>query len=247
MWRWTPTDPVADLNFLLHRHLAERDLGDRANGRIAGIGSMLPDFWRMAHRRVRPRHGVDPPSDASPELTALLEGVQHHLRADDWFHKHPVFIEGEKRLAQRFRKAEIAAEKIGLFAHIGWELCLDGALLRKVGVEETLGELRRGLDEARAELSATAELHASHAGSRVPDGFHDRLESLLERVAWSDWVPGYTNGEGVARRLGGVRRRVRLAPFTSDDLERLGRVFDESLEEAELAVRSFLSTWSPTG
>lgn len=202
---------------------------------------MLPDFWRMAHRRVRPRPGVEPPDDASPELLALLEGVQHHLRADDWFHKHPVFVEGEKRLAQRFREAEIAAEKIGLFAHIGWELCLDGALLRRVGVEETLEKLRQGLDEARAELEATAERYASHSGSEVPDGFHSRLDGLLERVAWSDWVPGYTNGDGVARRLGGVRRRVRLAPFTSDDLAQLGRVFDDVLEQAKPAVENLIS------
>ena len=201
---------------------------------------MLPDFWRMAHRRVRPKPGADPPDDASPELTALLEGVQHHLRADDWFHKHPVFVEGEKRLAQRFRETEVQADKIGLFAHIGWELCLDGALLRQVGVEETLNKVRQGFDEARCELSATAEHHASEAGSGVPNGFHDRLEDLLERVAWSDWVPGYTNGDGVARRLGGVRRRVRLAPFSSDDLARLGRVFDASLEEAGPAVEALL-------
>lgn len=200
---------------------------------------MLPDLWRMAHRRVRPQIGIEPPKGASPELTALLEGVQHHLRSDDWFHKHPVFTEGEKRLAQRFRDADIQAEKIGLFAHIGWELCLDGALLRRVGVEETLVKLRQGVDEARVELRATAEHHARS----LPDGFHNRLEDLLERVAWSDWVPGYTHGDGVARRLGGVRRRVRLPSFTSDDLARLGRVFEESLDEAGPAVSELLAAW----
>ena len=201
---------------------------------------MLPDFWRMAHRRVRPKSGVEPPADPSPELAALMAGVQHHLSADDWFHKHPVFTEGEKNLAQRFRDAEILADKIGLFAHIGWELCLDGALLRREGVEETLTRLRAGLDEARGELRIAVEHHAS----RVPEGFHERLGNLLEQAAWSDWVPGYTNGDGVARRLAGVRRRVRLPTFTSDDLARLSRVVDEALGDADPALESLLETWT---
>src|SRR5262245_14457660 len=45
-WRGCYTAPV---NFVLHHHLAARDLGSPA----AGAGAMLPDLWRMADRRVR--------------------------------------------------------------------------------------------------------------------------------------------------------------------------------------------------
>lgn len=197
---------------------------------------MLPDFWRMAHRRVRPKAGIHPPRGASNELAALLAGVEHHLEADDAFHRHPVFVRGEKRLAQCFREAAIGADKIGLFAHIGWELCLDGALLRRVGVEETLDRLRGGLAAAEAELAAAVRRHRS----AVPEGFDGRLDHLLEQVAWSDWVPGYRSGDGVARRLAGVRRRVRLSAFTDDDLQRLGRVFDQALDDADPAVAELL-------
>src|SRR3954468_14876389 len=37
------------VNFLLHHHLAARDLGSPE----AAVGAMLPDLWRMADRRVR--------------------------------------------------------------------------------------------------------------------------------------------------------------------------------------------------
>jgi hypothetical protein len=201
---------------------------------------MLPDLWRMAHRRVRPRPGVEPPENASPGLRALFTGVQHHLKADDVFHRHPVFTDGEKKLAGRFKDAEMQADKIGLFAHIGWELSLDGALLRRVGVEQTLDRLRAGLDDAAGELAAVVGKHASE----VPEDFHDLLEGILQQVAWSDWVPGYAHGEGVARRLAGVRRRVGLPVFTTADLSRLGRVFEMALDDADLELESFLTDWT---
>ncbi|MDA8016585.1 MAG: hypothetical protein MPN21_03970 [Thermoanaerobaculia bacterium] len=194
----------------------------------------------MTHRRVRPRPEVGPGAGASLVVSALLEGVRHHLRADDVFHRHPVFVNGERMLVRRFRDAAIRAEKMGLFAHIGWELCLDGALLRQVGVDRTLRKIRQAIDASGAELRVAAEEHASP----LPAGFHQRLDGILEQVSSSDWVPGYANGPGVAGRLDGVRRRVGLPAMTVEDLERLGRIFDSTLADATPALGQLLDDWS---
>src|SRR5512132_2779549 len=128
-WRRAPrfaTLRAPDVNFLLHHHLALRDLG----APDAAVGAMLPDLWRMADRRVRPAVGELPPSDSNNEASALprvLAGIAHHVAADRWFHRDPVFLDGEQLTAARLRSVAADAPRIGLFAHVLWELCLDGA------------------------------------------------------------------------------------------------------------------------
>lgn len=235
------------MNFVLHHHLATTDLGSP----VAGVGAMLPDVWRMVDRGVRPRTDVQlseddavpedaVPDDAGPEVRRLLAGVEHHLQADEVFHRHAAFVEGERRLTRAFRRAEIGAEKIGLFAHVAWELCLDGALLRRRGTDEILEELQRGVERAAGEaLERTVRAHRDE----LPDAFDRRLEELLERIAWSDWVPGYAHGEGLADRLSGVRRRIGLAPLAGDDRRRVAGVLEEALDDAGPMLDAFLADW----
>ena len=128
------------MNFLLHRHLAERDLGSPA----AGIGAMLPDLWRMADRRVRPSRGVAAEAQDPTELADVLAGIEHHLRVDRWFHTAEAFVEGERQMAAQFRQAGVDAPKFGMFAHVAWEMWLDGALVRRAGLSDVLAGLRSG-------------------------------------------------------------------------------------------------------
>lgn len=224
------------MNFVLHHHLATRDLGSP----VAGVGAMLPDVWRMVDRGVRPRPGADVRDDAGPGVRRLLAGVEHHLAADEVFHRHGAFVEGERWLVRGFRQAGIGAAKIGLFAHVGWELCLDGALLRRRGTEEVLEELRRGVERAAGDaLERTVRAHHDD----VPDAFDRRLEELLERIVGSDWIPGYAHGEGLADRLSGVRRRVGLAPLAGDDRRRAAEVLDAALAQAGPLLEEFLADW----
>ena len=48
---------------------------------------MLPDLWRMADRRVRATRRTPPITPASPELEAVLSGIDHHLDIDRWFQR----------------------------------------------------------------------------------------------------------------------------------------------------------------
>src|SRR5687767_14972224 len=116
------------MNFLLHRHFAELELGSPA----AGIGSMLPDLWRMADRRVRPRGPIDLPPE-SELVTNVFAGIEHHIRIDLWFHDTPEHTEGERLCAGVLRASSPASARAGLFAHVTWEMALDGALVTSAG------------------------------------------------------------------------------------------------------------------
>jgi hypothetical protein len=227
------------VNFLLHHHLAARDLGSAA----AGAGAMLPDLWRMADRRVRPAPAVT--WSAEPGDDAVLAGIAHHVEADRWFHHDAVFTGGEREAGALLREARLAAPRSTLFAHILWELCLDGALLRREGLARVLGSLRAGLDEARAGADARA-VERHHFG-RVPrttaerDAFDRRLGRILDEVARGPWIDGYQTGAGIAARIQGVRAAVGLTPMDHDDVARFAGVADALLDRAPAAVERILA------
>jgi hypothetical protein len=231
------------LNFVFHHHLAARDLGSPA----AGAGAMLPDLWRMADRRVRARSlGASPSTvEASTvEASEVLAGIEHHLAVDRWFHGDAVFLDGERAAVERLRGARIAAPRMALFAHVLWEMCLDGALLRVTDAGAVLASLREGIREARAGAAARAvELHHFARAERTAEereAFERRMERILDEVARGPWVEGYRTGEGIAARLAGVRARVGVAPLEGDDLARVAGVAEALLDQAPPSVHRIL-------
>jgi hypothetical protein len=226
------------VNFLLHRHLAARDLGS-----IAGTGAMLPDLWRMADRRVRPVSG---PVRSAPgaELAAVLAGIDHHLRADRWFHTAPIFLEGERLTSDRLRASGLDAPKLGLFAHIAWELCLDGALLRREGLAPILVALHDGF---KASGNAARDAASLHHFDRVPRTTAERatfeagMSRLFSEIARGPWVEGYQSGTGVAQRIEGMRLRLGLDRFDAVERARLGDVFETLVPDADAAIAALLT------
>jgi hypothetical protein len=201
------------VNFLFHHHLALRDLGTPG----AAVGAMLPDLWRMADRRVRPAVAAVAiaSDDEASALAPVLAGIAHHLAADRWFHRDPVFLEGEQRCAERLRRLSPEVPRIGLFAHVLWELCLDGALLARVGLFPVLHALREGF---AASLGAASDRavdlhHFDRVGRSSADraSFAPRLARLCAAIADGPWIDGYQSGEGLAYRIQGVRARLGMA------------------------------------
>jgi hypothetical protein len=228
------------MNFLLHRHLAARDLGTAA----AGIGAMLPDLWRMVDRRVRPARERIDATEATAEVTAVLAGIEHHLAADRWFHSAAVFEDGERITRERFHAARIDAPKVALFAHVAWELCLDGALVRREGLDRTTARLDEGFAIATgAPAGAAALIHhfgrmLRSAGER--SAFDAGMARLFGALARGPWVASYRTGAGVAKRVEGMRIRLGLGGFTSDDRERLAEAIDDLATPADAAVGEIL-------
>jgi hypothetical protein len=217
------------MNFLLHHHLAARDLG-RAD---AAAGSMLPDVWRMADRRARLR---DAEVAAEAGLKSVSDGLAHHLAVDAWFHRDPVFLQGEIAARAVLRRAS-SAPKLSLFAHVAWELCLDGALLRRLGLEHVIRDVRVSVDALRPDM------HHRVAATRVRlptvdrAVFEARVDRILDAIAAGPWVAGYATGSGVVERLDGLRKRLGFAAMSADDrnaaaagLESLALEADASLE-----------------
>lgn len=229
------------MNFLLHFHLASRDLGTPA----AGAGAMLPDLWRMADRRVRPRRGGLDAGEAEGVLAAILAGIEHHLEVDRWFHKDAVFLEGEERTVRALREAGVQAPRIGLFAHVLWELCLDGELLRRQGLWALIGGLREGfaaLDQGAGERAAALH-HFDQVGRAAEERalFSHRLGRIGEEIRRGPWIDGYQSGEGIAFRIQGVRSRFGLPAMEWDDHLRLAEVAGGLLDEAPIYVDRILA------
>ena len=219
------------MNFLLHRHLAAAACGSE----IAGIGAMLPDLWRMADRRVRASRVVEFEGDGP--LAHLFEGIAHHLAADARFHKSDVFARGEALVAEVMKT--LAAPRARLFAHIGWELCLDGELVRREGVDEVLAALRRGFARADQVMFEAAAAHHFDRVDRDPsdrEAFEHRLRRIVHGLARGPWVAGYQSGQGIADRISGVRIALGLTPFDPEDRARLAAGLDGLAGTATIAV-----------
>jgi acyl carrier protein phosphodiesterase len=212
------------VNFLLHRHLAQL----AHDSTLAGLGAMLPDLWRMADRRVRPASPIEDAWDAlgegDHETHEVMRGIEHHLEVDLWFHEHDVFTTGEQRTAEALRGARTAAKKLVLFAHPLWEMCLDGALVRRLGggpVRAAVAEaFTRGAPAARAAARAHSFARVKEDDRRL-DAFEARMRWLGEELSSGPWIEGYARPDGLVRGLAGMRGRLGLPPFTDDERERL--------------------------
>ncbi|MEM1180273.1 MAG: hypothetical protein AAGM22_18160 [Acidobacteriota bacterium] len=205
------------MNFFFHRHLAERDLGSAA----AGLGAMLPDLWRMADRRMRAKKG-------QPLTNEIDLGIAHHLELDAWFHAQPIFLDGQAATGRAF--SEVEAPRMRLFAHVAWEMCLDGALVRRLGVEPALDELRRSLEWGLDDLMEEAiRKHRPRIGDEPLKRLLVRLRELLGSLQKGDWVAGYAEPAGLVRRLEGVRRRFDFGPLDDPSRAAAERAFNDLL------------------
>jgi hypothetical protein len=238
------------VNFTFHRHLAERD----SESAVVGLGAMLPDLWRMADRRVRPRRELRVSSSEAPLLVALEQGLHHHTAVDAWFHRRDEFALGESSLRAALRGAS-RAPKLGLFAHAAWEMCLDGALVRRVGLEVELARLKHALRDVGEEHARSGEsplrrlAHLHHFVDAHEHGRRLRFDELLGRMLTElergAWIGGYTTGPGLAARLGGMRARLGFGAPASADLSAWAAVFDEVAPLADESAASLLSAWPP--
>ncbi len=223
------------MNFVLHHHLAARDLG-RAD---AAAGSMLPDIWRMADRRARLRDADSPAEADAADLRSVSDGIAHHLTVDAWFHRDPVFQRGESAARAVLRRAR-DAPKMGLFAHISWELCLDGALIRRLGMERTLS----GLRESVAAVRPDAHHRVAVSRVRLPAGdravFEARVDRILDGIAAGPWIAGYATGSGLVERLDGLRARLGFLPMAPDNRHAVASGLETLAPEADASLDSIL-------
>lgn len=194
---------------------------------------MLPDLWRMAHPRVRARSGARSPAEPDDRSSSLASGIEHHLAVDAWFHRTEVFRAGEHALATAF--AALGVVKLPLFAHVAWEMCLDGAWMRRApGLEE----LRKGWQRAGEAIVSLADQHGAlrlEADERAR--FHDRVGAMREGLVEGSWPRGYATAEGLVERLDGMRtRRFGMPPLAHEARREVARSFRAVASEADRGV-----------
>jgi hypothetical protein len=221
------------MNFLFHRALALRDTGSE----LAGVGAMLPDLWRMSHRRARADRGLceaalaleGPLAGAGDgEAGEVVRGVLHHLEVDAWFHRHAVFLEGERHAALALRQRALAP-RMGLFAHVLWELCLDGALVRREG-EALVARLARALALVVPALSSeAARLTLTRHDELDREALTGRVARIAAELARGPWVLGYAEGRGVAFAVSEIRRRMGLEALSAEAQAGLAELCDGEL------------------
>lgn len=227
------------MNFVLHAYLAQADHGAPATT----LGAMLPDLWRMVARPARSKRGVVAHTE-DRDLRLVLAGVDHHLEADRWFHASRHFTDGEAATTEALgAAARDGSPRLRLFAHVTWEMCLDGALVRRAGVgplAETLAAaIRHGADAARR----AADLH--HGEARRAAGlddavFAERMDRLLQAVSSFVLPEGYAHAEGVAARLAGVRRALGLGLASQAERARWAVAIGSVEPLADAAVAALL-------
>ncbi len=223
------------MNFLLHRHVALAATGSD----LAATGAMLPDLWRMAHRRLHApwRRLVGDPADKAE--SQVVAGLWHHRATDEWFHEHPGFTEGESAVKAAILGARVLASRISLLAHPIWEICLDGALVRREGAGPLRLALARAFTTARGPtLALEARLGLPIAEQLALRERMDRFESALVN---DPWIDAYQTGSGVAYCIDRVRRRVGLGFMEPSDLARLAAALDPLEARADEALDLLIS------
>lgn len=202
---------------------------------------MLPDIWRMAERRMRataPREVDGDGPDAQ-----LLRGINHHLEADAWYHRTLVHAQGEQTAHKLLVDSASHAKKLGLFAHVLWEMALDGALLEREGIDATLAQLRGSLQRCRGVLSAVAIQHGARERLSAVEQirFDRRVDHILQELARGPWIAGYTHGIGLVDRLSGVRSRFGFAPFAGAERDSLAEQLRPLIVHAKGALEELES------
>jgi hypothetical protein len=207
---------------------------------------MLPDVWRMANRRARARAIEGAAAvEAGRVVRDVNDGIAHHLEVDAWFHRATVFLDGEKAARLALRRAP-EAPKMGLFAHVAWELCLDGALVRRFGSERLLDPVRASVAAMRPDAHhRAADLHFELPIAERPR-FDARVDSILDAIGLGPWVAGYGTAPGIVERLDGVRMRMDFAPLAGPGREEVAAGLAALEPDADAALDEILRPRAPT-
>jgi hypothetical protein len=153
-----------------------------------------------------------------------------------------VFARGEALVGEVMKT--LAAPRARLFAHATWELCLDGELVRREGVEPMLDAIHRGFSRADTVMIEAAEAHHFSRVERASserEAFEHRMSRIVHGLLQGSWIAGYRSSRGVAERVSGIRVSLGLTPFGFEDRLRLSEGLDALVDEAARAVDEILA------
>jgi hypothetical protein len=123
-------------------------------------------------------------------------------------------------------------------------MCLDGALVRRLGAAAVRAAVAEGFEETASAMRRAVEAHHfAHAddaeGHR--DEVHARMGWLCEELSRGPWIEGYGRPDGLVRGLAGMRRRFGLPPFAEDERARLTDAVASLAGRADAALDEILA------
>ena len=183
------------------------------------LGAALPDLAAMGRFRLR-GHTTD---------QAVTAGIAVHHATDDAFHRHPWFVERNRRLAGMLLDAGVDRGAARACSHVGIELLLDGELLADRAIAEAIGSAFDAIVERRHALATLV----------VAD---DRLDWLthLDWLATHHLPSDYDDAVAVARRLYRIlARRPRLA-LNIDHVEIVAETLTDAQPDIKATARSLV-------
>lgn len=198
-----------EVNFFAHALVASW----RSPSPAYALGAMLPDLAGMVGART-------PPLEHADQLE-LAAGVDLHHATDRAFHRLPAFVAAMSEIQRRLIRRGVGRGPAAGAAHVGFELCLDGALIDEPAA---VPHYLAALEVARGELGAAIPWPAPDTTAR--------WHALIERLAAHGAPPPHRDLDLVAERIArALARRPRLA--LDADAAALLR-----LEMADIAARA---------
>jgi hypothetical protein len=196
------------MNFLAHVVVSRR-LPDPDPRR--DLGAALPDLAPMARLRFDWEHVPAP----------VAEGVKCHFLTDRSFHSTAVFLRGVEWIRDELTSRGLGRGASRAVGHAGWELLLDGCLVRRTNVGD---DFLAALDQADS------------AASALPAGHRPQWSDFVAAMSTDHWWLGYDDPLFVARRLyGRLQRSTRLA-FDPREIDVVAAVLAEAKSTMESQV-----------
>lgn len=176
------------MNFLAHMLSASRSRASSASS----LGAALPDLSSIAK--------VSFSYESLPDDVRL--GVGLHHQSDAAFHASSLFLNDSKELRNRMSAAGLAEGASRAIGHIGWELLLDGHVLRLTEADRVFRECVQ---------------HSSVVKSGLNENDLDDWESFLRSLE-SEWWLGYRDPNFVAMRLHSILGQKPRLAFSDDQI-----------------------------
>lgn len=211
------------MNFFAHALVASW----RSSSPAYALGAMLPDLAGMVGART-------PPVDHA-ELAA---GIDLHHATDRAFHRLPVFTGAMADIQRRLMSLGVGRGPAAGAAHVGFELCLDGALLDE---PHAIAHYLAALDAARGDLRAVIPWPDTGAAAR--------WHRLVERLA--AWGPPHRYrdldlvADRIERALAGRPRLALAARETALLRGEMADIADRAISAAPGIVRALRAELAP--
>lgn len=191
------------------------------------VGCCIPDWLSACDRkcRARERRASAFAESDDPLIAKVARGVVQHHQDDSWFHQTAAFNQMVVEFSVSLRDVfdDNHSLRPRFFGHVVIELFLDAFLDQKFP-----GQLERFYDQIELVDVACVENAVNLFANRPTN----KLVAGIERFRQDRYLFDYRTDPGVAFRIGGVFKRLKLEPFDERILDWMPTARQQVIENA---------------